>query len=184
MHGWYVLHNQAQLYKPFFQTGRLVKTLYEQSFHEKPMTDNNQAPLYGEWFAINQSRIDNFAEVTEDRQYIHIDPERAKDTDLGGTIAHGFLSLSLLPRLFEGCKPPVDDVVMAVNYGFDKVRFLNPVRPDDQIRFCAKEVSLDAKGDQRFLQKLAVTIEIKGQQKPALACEWLNLFICKAEDRM
>lgn len=136
----------------------------------------------GEWFLIEQPRINDFADVTEDHQYIHIEPERAKHTDLGGTIAHGFLSLSLLPKLAEGSLPVPDNSVMGINYGFDKVRFLNPVRPGDHIRFCGQVLSIEDKGDQRRLQKLAVTLEIKGQEKPALACEWLNMFVLAPEE--
>ncbi len=136
-----------------------------------------------QWFTIDQTRINQFADVTEDHQYIHIDPERAKQTELGGTIAHGFLSLSLLPKLAEGSLPIPENSVMGINYGFDKVRFLNPVRPGDAIRFCATVVSVEDKGDQRCLQKLAVTVEIKDQQKPALACEWLNMFVLAAEEQ-
>ena len=131
----------------------------------------------GEWFEIDQQRIDQFADVTEDHQYIHIDPERAKKTDLGGTIAHGFLSLSLLPKLSEGCIPMPDNMVMGINYGFDKVRFLNPVRPGDRVRFCAFVDALVPRGENMFLQKLAVTVEIEGKDKPALACDWINLFV-------
>ena len=133
----------------------------------------------GQWFAIDQARINHFADVTEDHQYIHIDEERAKNSYLGGTIAHGFLNLSLLPKLAEGCLPSPNNTVMGINYGFDKVRFLNPVRPGDEIRFCATVIDHQNKGDNRYLQTLGVTVEIKGQEKPALVCEWLNLFVCE-----
>lgn len=133
----------------------------------------------GQWFSIDQSRINQFADVTEDHQFIHTDPEQAKATDFGGTIAHGFLSLSLLTYLSQGSMPLPENFKMGMNYGFDKIRFLNPVRPGDEIRFCATVISMEDKGDQRYLQKLAVTIEIKGQSKPALVCEWLNLFVCE-----
>lgn len=131
----------------------------------------------GEWFVIDQPRINQFADVTEDHQYIHIDPERAKHTWLGGTIAHGFLVLSLLPKLAEGRMPLPDNIEMGVNYGFDKVRFLHPVRPGDAVRMCATVAEVQQKGDNRFIQKLAITIEIKGREKPALACEWMNMFV-------
>ena len=135
----------------------------------------------GEWFVIDQPRINDFADVTEDHQFIHIDPERAKQTDFGGTIAHGFLSLSMLTKLSEGCFPTPDKVVMGINYGFDKVRFINPVKCGDEIRFSGSVISIEPKGDNQFLQKRAVTVEIKGQEKPALVCEWLVLYVCDEE---
>lgn len=144
----------------------------DQDYHDQPLPPSS-------WFAISQDRIDQFADVTEDHQYIHIDSERAKATELGGTIAHGFLNLSLLPRLSKGCLSLPKNSVMGINYGFNRVRFLNPVRPGDEIRFCASVLSTEEKGSHRLLQTLSVTVEIKGQEKPALVCEWLNLFICK-----
>lgn len=134
-----------------------------------------------EWFLIDQSRINNFADVTEDHQFIHIDPERAKQTDFGGTIAHGFLSLSLLTKLSEGCLPTPDNVVMGINYGFDKVRFINPVKCGDEIRFSGSIIAMEPRGEHQFLQKRAVTVEIKGQDKPALVCEWLVLYVCNED---
>ena len=139
---------------------------------------NEKILKQGVWFVIDQARINDFADATEDHQYIHIDPARAKETDLGGTIAHGFLSLSLLPKLADGCLSMPDYTVMGINYGFDKVRFLNPVRPGDEIRCCTRVIDQQDKGEGRYLQKMAVTVEIKGQEKPALVCEWLNLFVC------
>jgi acyl dehydratase len=110
----------------------------------------------GQWFTIDQSRIDQFAEVTGDHQFIHIDPERARQTALGGTIAHGFLTLSLLTTLAKDVMPVPENLVMGINYGFDKVRFLNPVKPGDAVRLCATVADV--------------------QEKPALVCEWLNFF--------
>ncbi len=129
----------------------------------------------GPWLTIDQQRIDQFAKVTDDYQFIHIDPERAKATSLGGPIAHGFLSLSLLTHLSEGCVPRPENLLMGINYGFDKVRFLNPVRPGDRIRFCARIMNRLPKGEHGYLEKLAISIEIEGQEKPALVCEWINL---------
>ena len=97
-------------------------------------TDNIDKKLKpGDWFLIEQSRINQFADVTEDHQYIHIDQQRAAESYLGGTIAHGFLVLSLLPKLIEKSLITPDNIVMGINYGFDKVRFLNPVRPGDKV---------------------------------------------------
>ena len=146
----------------------------------KPIQTGKPLPP-GAWFTINQQRINAFADVTEDHQFIHIDPIRAKETELGGTIAHGFLSLSLIPKLAESCMPVPDNTVMGINYGFDRLRFLNPVRPGDAIRFCASLISMEERAEGQYLQKLAVEIEIKGQLKPALVCEWLGLFVCRVE---
>ena len=142
------------------------------------LTDNIDKKLKpGDWFLIEQSRINQFADVTEDHQYIHIDQQRAAESYLGGTIAHGFLVLSLLPKLIEKSLITPDNIVMGINYGFDKVRFLNPVRPGDKVRVTGEVVDIQDKGDGRYLQKVAVTVEIKGQEKPAIFCEWLNMFV-------
>jgi len=141
-------------------------------------TDNIGKKLKpGDWFLIEQARINQFADVTEDHQYIHIDQQRAAESYLGGTIAHGFLVLSLLPKLIEKSLITPDNIVMGINYGFDKVRFLNPVRPGDKVRVTGEVVDIQDKGDGRYLQKVAVTVEIKGQEKPAIFCEWLNMFV-------
>jgi len=141
-------------------------------------TDNIGKKLIpGDWFLIEQSRINQFADVTEDHQYIHIDQQRAAESYLGGTIAHGFLVLSLLPKLIEKSLITPDNIVMGINYGFDKVRFLNPVRPGDKVRVTGEVIDIQDKGDGRYLQKVAVTVEIKGQEKPAIFCEWLNMFV-------
>jgi acyl dehydratase len=126
---------------------------------------------------IEQSRINQFADVTDDHQYIHIDQQRAAETDLGGTIAHGFLVLSLLPKLVAKSLITPENIVMGINYGFDKVRFLNPVRPGDRVRVTGTVLDIVDKGDGRYLQKLGVSLEIEGKDKPAIVCEWLNLFV-------
>ena len=144
----------------------------------KAFTDNiGKALTPGDWFLIEQSRINQFADVTEDHQYIHIDQQRAAETDLGGTIAHGFLVLSLLPKLVAKSLITPENIVMGINYGFDKVRFLNPVRPGDRVRVTGAVLDIVDKGDGRYLQKLGVSLEIEGKDKPAIVCEWLNLFV-------
>ena len=144
----------------------------------KAFTDNIDKTLTpGDWFLIEQSRINQFADVTEDHQYIHIDQQRAAETDLGGTIAHGFLVLSLLPKLVAKSLITPENIVMGINYGFDKVRFLNPVRPGDRVRVTGTVLDIVDKGDGRYLQKLGVSLEIEGKDKPAIVCEWLNLFV-------
>lgn len=127
------------------------------------------------WFDVPQARIDRFADVTEDHQFIHVDPERAKATPFGGTVAHGFLTLSLLaPMAFDG-QPTVIGTVMSVNYGFDRVRLMAPVRAGSRIRarFVLKEV-VD-RGPKEIMAKTQVTVEIEGGEKPALVADWLGL---------
>jgi len=131
------------------------------------------------WFEIDQKRIDVFADATEDWQFIHVDPEAAKQTPFGGTIAHGFLTLSLLSAMTIDANPPLDGVVMGVNYGFDKLRFLSPVRAGSKVRGRFKLLSADNKGSEggvtRWLIKHEVTVEIEGAEKPALIAEWLGM---------
>ena len=136
-----------------------------------------QEPGCSEWMRVDQSRIDAFAEVSEDRQFIHVDPERASKTMFGGTIAHGFLTLSLLSHLTSDLGVVPDDMIMGVNYGFDKVRFLKPVKVNDEIRACSKLLEVKQKGVGQILIKSAVTIEIRGEAKPALVAEWLGLVV-------
>ena len=127
------------------------------------------------WILIDQARIDAFAETTEDRQYIHIDPEAARATPFGGTIAHGFLTLSLLSAMTYDAVPPLKGVVMGVNYGFDKLRFLAPVPAGSNVRGRFKLLSAEDKGGGRWLLKHEVTVEIEGGDKPALVAEWLGM---------
>ncbi|GAA5109881.1 MaoC family dehydratase [Alloalcanivorax gelatiniphagus] len=130
------------------------------------------------WFPVDQARIDAFADLTEDPQWIHVDPERAaKETPFGGTIAHGFLSLSLLSAMSMDVVPRLEGAVMGINYGFDKVRFLNPVRSGSKVRGHFKLASVEPRGDNQFLVRYAISVEIDGVDKPAIACEWLGLTI-------
>ena len=132
------------------------------------------------WFLIDQARIDAFADVTEDHQFIHVDPETAKQTPFGGTIAHGFLTLSLASAMSYDAVKPLDGVVMGVNYGFDKLRFLAPVPAGSRVRGRFKLLSAEDKGAQpgggvRWLIKPELTVEIDGADKPALIAEWLGM---------
>ena len=139
------------------------------------------APLIGKetgvsrWFVVDQARIDAFAEVTEDRQFIHVDPEAARATPFGGTIAHGFLTLSLASAMTYDAVPPLEGVVMGVNYGFDKLRFLAPVPAGSRIRGRFRLLSAEDKGGGRWLLKHELTVEIEGSEKPALIAEWLGM---------
>ncbi|MGX1099430.1 MaoC family dehydratase [Amorphus sp. MBR-141] len=124
------------------------------------------------WFDITQEQIDQFAACTGDRQYIHTDPERAKTTPFGGTIAHGFLTLAMLSEMLADL-PPLAGVVMSVNYGMNRMRFLSPVPSGGRIRgrFVLQAFEEIAPG--QVQATLAVTIEIEGHAKPALVAEWL-----------
>jgi acyl dehydratase len=127
------------------------------------------------WFDISQARIDAFAECTEDRQFIHVDAEAARSTPFGGTIAHGFLTLSLASAMSYDAVAPLDGVVMGVNYGFDRLRFLTPVRAGSRIRGRFKLLSAEDKGAGRWLLKHELTVEIEGAEKPALIADWLGM---------
>jgi len=131
------------------------------------------------WITVDQARIDAFARVTEDEQFIHVDPERAKATPFGGTIAHGFLTLSLASAMSYDAVPPLDGVVMGVNYGFDKLRFLAPVPAGSKVRGRFRLLSAEDKGEGRWLLKHELTIEIEGADKPALIAEWLGMQMVK-----
>jgi acyl dehydratase len=127
------------------------------------------------WLTVDQARIDAFAEATEDRQFIHTDPAAAARTPFGGTIAHGFLTLSLLSRMAaEGMLIP-DGVKMAVNYGFDRVRFLAPVKSGKRVRGRFTLDSIEEKAPGQWLLRHIVTVEIEGEDKPALTAAWLGL---------
>ena len=127
------------------------------------------------WIRVDQARINAFAEITEDRQFIHVDPVAAAKTPFGGTIAHGFLTLSLLSAMTYDAVPPLQGVVMGVNYGFDKLRFLAPVPTGSNVRGRFKLLSAEDKGGGRWLLKHEVTVEIEGADKPALVAEWLGM---------
>lgn len=127
------------------------------------------------WFEITQARIDAFADCTEDHQFIHVDPEAAKKTPFGGTIAHGFLTLSLASAMSYDAVAPLDGVVMGVNYGFDKLRFLAPVPAGSRVRGRFRLLSAEDKGNGRWLLKHELTVEIEGGDKPALIAEWLGM---------
>jgi acyl dehydratase len=131
----------------------------------------------GEWIEVSQERINDFADCTEDHQFIHIDPIAAAKTPFGGTIAHGFLSLSLLPRLCDENKITPENVVMGINYGFDKVRFLAPVSSGKRIRAVVTLMDITEKDDNRLLIKQNINVEIEGVETPALVAEWLTMVV-------
>jgi len=130
------------------------------------------------WFKINQKIINSFADVTMDNQFIHLDANRAlKETPFGSTIAHGFLILSLSTKFFVEAIEPIENEKMGINYGFNKVRFVNPVKCDDNIRGIFKLKNVSKRSDKEILFCHDLTIEIKNITKPAVVCEWLNLSI-------
>jgi acyl dehydratase len=130
-----------------------------------------------EWTLVDQARIDAFADATEDWQFIHVDAERAAATPFGGTIAHGFLTLSLLSKMAYEVAPVLENVVAAVNYGFDKVRFLHPVRSGERIRARFKLAEATEKDPGRWLIRYSVTVEIEGGDRTALVADWLGMQI-------
>jgi acyl dehydratase len=129
------------------------------------------------WVAVDQEMIDRFADLTGDHQFIHIDPARAAATPMGGTVAHGFLTLSLLGTLGQDMIPPLAGSAMIINYGFDKLRFLTPVRSGRQIRGRLSLLSITDKGPGQHLMRYAVSVEVEGADKPALAAEWLVMMV-------
>lgn len=130
-----------------------------------------------EWVEMSQERINQFAEATGDHQFIHVDEEKAKMTPFGGTIAHGFLTLSMIPYLGANSDLlKVDGVKMGVNYGGNKTRFINPVRSGKRIRGHWKLLEMVEKRPGQWQQTHEVTIEIEGEKKPALMAEWITQF--------
>jgi acyl dehydratase len=135
----------------------------------------------GEWLAIDQARIQAFADATGDHQFIHVDPERAKQTPFGKTIAHGFLTLSLLPYLQARLRPSEPGVAkglaMAINYGLDRVRFPAPVPVDSRVRVTRELLAVEAKGPNTLQTTQKITVEIEGSEKPACVAESLTRWV-------
>lgn len=132
-----------------------------------------------EWVEMSQERINKFADATGDHQFIHVDEEKAKLTPFGGTIAHGFLTLSMIPYLSAKSElPRPEGVKMGVNYGGNKTRFINPVRSGKRIRGHWKLLEMVEKRPGQWQQTHEITIEIEGEDKPALIAEWITqLFV-------
>ena len=130
-----------------------------------------------QWVLVDQAMIDKFADATGDHQFIHVNEAAAKMTPFGGTIAHGFLTLSLFPRLVaESDVPRVEGIKMGVNYGGNKVRFLTPVRSGKRVRGQFKLLALEEKRPGQWQQTLEFSVEIEGEDKPALIAEWMSQF--------
>ena len=134
-----------------------------------------------DWFLVDQARIDAFAEVTEDRQFIHVDPERSAElSPWGVTVAHGFLTLSLLSHLAESVPQDprtLEGIVMGVNYGFEKVRFVAPVKVDSRIRASSVLSAVDQKDANTLQVTRTMTVEVEGETKPALVAEWVTRLV-------
>jgi acyl dehydratase len=129
------------------------------------------------WLTIDQERITAFADITLDRQFIHVDEARAARTPFGSTVAHGYLTLSLISHFAAECGIGPENASMAINYGSDRVRFLQPVKVNSRVRARAMLKSVDDSEPQRVLVKTKFTIDIEGEEKPALVAEILSLFV-------
>ena len=130
-----------------------------------------------EWFQVDQERINQFADATLDNQFIHVNDDLAKQTPFGSTIAHGYLSLSLLPHLVTDLTVMPENTMMAVNYGMDRLRFLAPVKSGAEVRARVKLLDVTEKGPSQLLIKTEVTLEINGEEKPALVAETLTMAV-------
>ncbi|MEO1039727.1 MAG: MaoC family dehydratase [Pseudomonadota bacterium] len=131
-----------------------------------------------DWLVVDQARVDAFADVTLDHQFIHVDPERAKaETPFGGPIAHGFLTLSMLSHFAAQTLPAFPDKAIGINYGFDKVRFLNPVLVGSRIRGVFTLASVEERKPGQLQMTNACVVEIEGSETPALAADWLSLVV-------
>ena len=128
------------------------------------------------WHVLDQGRINTYADVIEDHQFIHVDPERAKkETAFGNTVAHGFLTMSLMSIMSYEVMPAIQGATMGVNYGFDRLRFMSPVRAGSRVRgrFVLKEARL--RKPTELQSRTNVTVEIEGEAKPAIVADWLGL---------
>ena len=128
-----------------------------------------------DWMLIDQGKVDSFAELTDDRYFIHIDPERAaRETPHGGTIAHGFLTLSLLAQMAYQVCPSIEGTKSGVNYGFNRLRFVAPVRTGSRVRGHFRLKDFEVQPGKRWTATWDVSVEIEGSDKPAIVAEWLN----------
>lgn len=141
--------------------------------------DSHVGKLMGEsdWVLISQAMIQQFADATGDHQFIHVDEEKAATTPFGGTIAHGLLTLSLLPKLAEGIIPRLEGQTMGVNYGFNKVRFTYPVPSNSRIKAQFTLTNVQQRGANQYQLQHEVSVFIENQEKPALVADWLSLAV-------
>ena len=127
------------------------------------------------WFTITQAQINTFGDATHDHQFIHVDPIKAKDSPFGGTIAHGFLSLSLLSAISYEAGLQLENMTMGLNYGFEKIRFLQAVKVNNKVRGKMSLTEFTEKRPGQFLFNWLVEVEIEGETKPALTAQWLTM---------
>ncbi len=147
---------------------------------KKLLTQAGTLECTSPWMTVTQGMIDGFADATDDHQFIHVDAERAKaETSFGGTIAHGFLTLSLLTSLASTCVPHAEEAIMGINYGFDKVRFLVPVPAGAKLRAHFKLLEMNERTSGEYLSRYGISVEMEDVEKPALVAEWLTLTITK-----
>jgi len=146
--------------------------------YEKMKAREGELEGVGDWMEIDQERINQFADVTEDHQFIHVDPKLAAElSPWGTTIAHGFLTLSLLTKLSESIPRDLSDfdgVVMGVNYGFDKVRFVSPVKVGSRVRASSTSKAVELKDPNNIQLTRTMAVEIEGESKPALVADWIS----------
>jgi acyl dehydratase len=162
-----------------------MTTNAEQAYESMKATEG-QPEGTGEWFEVTQDLINTFADATHDHQFIHVDPEGAKASPFGGTIAHGFLTLSLLTHLIGSIRPDegaaprpaprMEGMLMGVNYGFDKVRFVSPVKSGSKIRAKGVTKAVELKGNAINTTR-TITVEIEGEDKPALVADWITRLV-------
>ena len=127
------------------------------------------------WVEITQEMVNRFADLTHDRQFIHIDPARAAETPFGGTVAHGFLTLSMLSVMAYDAVPSLEGSAMGVNYGFERLRFVSPVRPGSRVRGRFALTEITERTPTELMLRVSATVEIDGQAKPAIVADWLTL---------
>jgi len=130
-----------------------------------------------EWLLIDQERINRFADATDDHQFIHVDPVRAAETPFGCTIAHGFLSLSILPHLLVQILPMPEGMVMGINYGAEKIRFSQPVKVNSRVRARARIEQVTARPGGQYMVKTRITLEIEDNPRPAVIAHLLSLYV-------
>ncbi len=126
-----------------------------------------------DWTVIDQAMIDEFADMIDDHQFIHVDPERARQTPFGGTVAHGFLSLSVMGGLAGALVPALDNQTMSINYGFDRIRFVAPVRSGGRVRADVSLVDANVNDKGYVALTYACALQVEGEDRPAIAADWL-----------
>ena len=137
-----------------------------------------------DWITVDQPLIDLFANATHDHQFIHVDPERAKaESPFGGTIAHGFLTLSLLSAMNFDCLPKIREQTMGINYGFDRIRFMSPVKSGSRVRGTFRLAEAKFRGASMLMTTYEVSVEIEGERKPALTANWITIVQFDPKDR-